>query len=82
MCMSASALVCICVHVSMCAGVSAYVCVCVSVSVHKHLYVCGVSNIKLVSLACMTQKVQNVVFKKNCKFTRILDTDTQFLSCR
>ena len=62
MCMSASALVCICVHVSMYAGVSAYMCVCVSV--HKHLYVSGVSNVKLVSLACMTQKVQNVKFFK------------------
>ena len=60
MCLSASAFVCICVNVSMCAGVSTYACV--SVSVHKHLYVCGVSNVKLVSLACMTQKVQNVKF--------------------
>ena len=64
MCMSASALVCICVHVSMYAGVSEYMCVCVCVSVHKHLYVSGVSNVKLVSLACMTQKVQNVKFFK------------------
>ena len=63
--MSASALVCICVHVSMCAGISAYVCASVYLSVHKHLYVCGVSNVKLVSLACMTQKVQNVKFLKN-----------------
>ena len=58
MCMSASALVCIFVHVSMYAGVSAYICV----SVHKHLYVSGVSNVNLVSLACLTQKVQNVKF--------------------
>ena len=43
MCMSASALVCICVHVSMYAGVFAYICVCVCVSVHKNLYVSGVS---------------------------------------
>ena len=64
MCISASALVYICVHVSMYAGVSAYMCVCVFVSVHKHLYVFGVSNVKLVSLACMTQKVQNVKFLK------------------
>ena len=65
MCMSASALVCICVHVSMCAGISAYVSVYVCVSVHTHVYVCGVPNIKFVSLACMTQKVQNVKFLKN-----------------
>ena len=58
MCMSTSALVCICAHVSMCAGVSAHVCACVCVSVHTHVYVYGVSDIKLVSLAYMTQKVQ------------------------
>ena len=72
--MFASALVCICVHVSMCSGVSAYVCVCVSV--HKHLYVCGVSNIKLVSLAYMTQKVKNVKFLKLCKFKNIIHRHT------
>ena len=76
MCMSAHALVCICVHVSIYAGVSAYMCVCVCVSVHKHLYVSGVSNVKLVSLACMTQKVQNVKFLKNCKFKNIIHRHT------
>ena len=60
MCMSACALVYVCVHVSvgLCAGISAHVCACVCVSVH--MYVCGMPNIKFVSLACMTQKVQNV----------------------
>ena len=49
---------CVCVSLSVCAGVFAHLCACVCVSVH--VYVCGVLNIKFVSLACMTQKVQNV----------------------
>ena len=51
--MSACVLMYFCVHVSLsvCAGVSADVCACVCVSVH--VYICGMPNIKFVSLAYM-----------------------------
>ena len=49
----ASVHMCLCVSVPMCAGISAHVCACVCVSVHTYVCVCGVPNIKLVSLACM-----------------------------
>ena len=53
LCMSACVLMYVCVHVSVsvCAGVSADVCACVCVSVH--VYICGMPNIKFVSLAYM-----------------------------
>ena len=53
LCMSACVLMYVCVHmsVSVCDGVSADVCACVCVSVH--VYICGMPNIKFVSLAYM-----------------------------
>ena len=53
LCMSACVLMYDCVHVSVsvCAGVFADVCACVCVSVH--VYICGMPNIKFVSLAYM-----------------------------
>ena len=51
LCMSACVLMYVCVHVSVCAGVSTDVCACVCVSVH--VYICGMPNIKFVSLAYM-----------------------------
>ena len=53
LCMSACVLMYVCVHVSVsiCAGVSVDVCRCVCVSVH--VYICGMPNIKFVSLAYM-----------------------------
>ena len=53
LCMSACVLKYVCVHVSVsvCAGVSVDVCSCVCVSVH--VYICGMPNIKFVSLAYM-----------------------------
>ena len=53
LCMSPCVLKYACVHVSVsvCAGVSADVCACVCVSVH--VYICGMPNIKFVSLAYM-----------------------------
>ena len=56
-----SGYMCLCVSVS--AGISAHVCMCF---VSMHLYVCGVPNIKFVSLACMTQIVQNVKMVSVC----------------
>ena len=61
LCMSACVLmyVCVPVSVSVYVGVSTDVCACVCVSVH--VYICGMPNIKFVSLAYMhVTKVQNV----------------------
>ena len=55
MCVCVCLHVCLCMSVSMClsvcSGVSADVCTCVCVSVH--VYICGMPNIKFVSLAYM-----------------------------